>query len=114
MLFKVGKFIFQVDFVVIVIEKDKHIPLFLRRPFLTIGATLIDVEKGDLTLGVGTKEVHFNLSQSLKKHDVEQATCIRTDNVTLGCKEKNHDLMKENSFDDYISSSFYIDDFKKK
>ena len=33
-LVKVGKFIFLVDFIVIDIEEDKHIPLMLGRPFL--------------------------------------------------------------------------------
>ena len=50
----------------------------------------------------------------MKQHDVEQAKCIRINNVTPSCEEHNYDLMKENSFNDYISSSFYIDDFEKK
>ena len=87
MLVNVGKFIFQVDFVVIDIEEDKQIPLFLGRPFLAIGATLIDVKKGELTLRVGTEEVHFNLNQSLKQHDVEKAQCMRVDNVIHVSKE---------------------------
>ena len=48
------------------IEEDKQIPLFLGRPFLAIGAALIDVKKGVLTLRVGIEEVHFNLNKSLK------------------------------------------------
>ena len=101
-LIKVGKFIFPIDFVVIDIEEDKQIPLLLGIPFLTTREALIDVKKEELTLRVGTEEVHFNLTKSLKQHDVEQAKCIRMDNVTLGCKEQNYDLMKENSFDDFI------------
>ena len=62
MLVKVGKFTFLVEFVVIDIEEDKKIPLFLGRPFLATGAALIDVKKGELTLRVGTLEVHFNLN----------------------------------------------------
>ena len=65
-LFKVGKFIFPVEFVVIDIKEDKQVPLLLGRPFLAIGAALIDVKKGKLTLRVGDKAVHFNLNQSLK------------------------------------------------
>ena len=44
-LIKVGNFIFPVDFVVIDIEEDKQVPLLLGRPFLAIGATLINVRK---------------------------------------------------------------------
>ena len=72
------------------------------------------MKKGELTLRVGIKEVHFNLNHCLKQHDVEQDKCIRIDNVIPGCKEQIYDLMKDNSFDDYISSSLYIDDFEKK
>ena len=48
-LVKVGKFIFLVDFVVMKMEEDTQVPLLLGRPFLAIGATLIDVQKGELT-----------------------------------------------------------------
>ena len=83
------------DFVVIDIEEDKKIPLFLGRPFIA-KAALIDVKKGELTLRVGTEEVHFNLNQSLKQHDVEKAQCMRVDNVIHVSKEQNEDPLKEN------------------
>ena len=44
-LVKVGKFIFLVDFLVINMEEDKHVPLLLGIPFLAIDATLIDVKR---------------------------------------------------------------------
>ena len=66
MLIKVGKFIFLVNFVVMDMEKDKQVPLFLRRPFPITGAALIDVKKGELTLRVGDEPVNFNMNQSLK------------------------------------------------
>ena len=96
------------------IEEDKQIPLLLGIPFIATGATLIDVKKREVTLRVGMEEVHFNLSKSPKQHDVEQSKCMRIDNVTLASKEKNYDLMKENSFDDYIFSSPYSDAFEEK
>ena len=39
---------------------------------------------------------------------------MRIDNVTPSCKEQHDDYMNENSFDDYILSSFYNDEFKKE
>ena len=114
MLVKVGEFIFPIDFVVIDIKEDKQIPLLLGRPFLATGATLIDVKKGELTLIVSIEEVHFSLNKSLQQHDVEQSHCMKIDNSNLICNELNYDVMKENSFDDYISSSFSIDDFENK
>ena len=61
-LIKVGKFIFQVNFVVINIEEDKQVPLLLGRPFLATGSTLIDVKKRELTLMVGDEAMHFNIN----------------------------------------------------
>ena len=74
-LIKVGKFIFLVDFVAIDIEEDKQVPLLLGRPFLTTGATLINVRKGELTLRVGDEVVHFNLNHSLKQPELSNADC---------------------------------------
>ena len=103
-LVKVGKFIFPIAFVVINIEKDKQIPLLLGKSFLATRAALIDVKQWELTLRVGIEDVHFNLNLCLKQSDVEQVECIRIDNVIPSCKEHIYVLMKENSFDDYISS----------
>ena len=113
-LVKAGKFIFPVDYVVIDIKEDKQIPLFLGRPFLATGSALIDERKGELTIRVGIEEVHFSLNQCLKQHDVEQAHCMKTDSANFVCKKMNDDLTNENSFDDYISSSLYGDNFEKE
>ena len=51
-LVKMGKFIFPIDFVVIDMEEDKKVTLLIGRPFLAIGAALIDVKKGEITLSV--------------------------------------------------------------
>ena len=72
-LIKVGKFIFLVDFVVMDMEEDTQVPLLLRRSFLSTGAALIGVKKGELTLKVGDEVVHFNLNQCLKQCDCENA-----------------------------------------
>ena len=99
---------------IIDIEEDKQIPLLLGRPFLAIGVALLDVKKGEFTLRVGTEGVHFSLNQCLKQHDVEQTHCMKIDSVNFICKKMNDDLMNENSFDDYISSSFYDNNFEKE
>ena len=65
-LVKVGKFIFPVDFSILDMEEDSQVPLLLGRPFLATGATLIDMQKGVLTLRVGEEAAKFNLLQSLK------------------------------------------------
>ena len=74
-LIKVKKFVFPVDFVVINMEEDKLVPLFLGRPFLSTGAALINVKKGELTLRVGDEAVHFNLNHSLKQPELNSVDC---------------------------------------
>ena len=82
-LIKVGKLIFHVDFVVIDIEEDKQVPLLLGKPFLAIGAALIDVKKRELTLRVGDEVVHFNLNPSLKQPELSNADCEIVETKTL-------------------------------
>ncbi|XP_057759874.1 uncharacterized protein LOC130980228 [Arachis stenosperma] len=50
MIVKVGPFAFPTDFVVLDMEWHKSASLILGRPFLVTGRTLIDVEKGEVTL----------------------------------------------------------------
>ena len=75
---------------------------------------MIDVKKLELTLRVGIEEVHFNLNQSLKQHDVEQAHCMRINSVIPISKEKNNDYMNENSLDEYIFNSLYNENMEKE
>ncbi|XP_057984600.1 uncharacterized protein LOC131169397 [Hevea brasiliensis] len=72
---KVGKFFIPVDFVVLEMEEDIHIPI---RPFLAIARAIIDVKNDRLTLKVGEEEVEFNLNQTLKKHHGVDP-CLRVD-----------------------------------
>ena len=81
-LVKVGKFIFPVDFVVMKMEEDTQVPLLLGIPFLAIGASLIDVQKGELTPRVGNEVVHFNLNKSLTQSDVDEGNCMAVDNIS--------------------------------
>ncbi|KAL5564312.1 hypothetical protein UlMin_027476 [Ulmus minor] len=60
-LVKVDKFIFPVDFIVLDYEADLEVPIILGRPFLATGRTLIDVQKGELTMRVQDEQVTFNV-----------------------------------------------------
>ena len=80
-LIKVGKFIFPVDFVVMDMEEDTRVPLLLGRPFLAIGAALIDVKKGELTLKLGEEAIHFNLKKSLKQSECESTDCKTVEKI---------------------------------
>jgi hypothetical protein len=68
-LVKVDKFIFPADFLILDCEADKKVPIILGRPFLATGRTLIDVQKGELTMRVNDQQVTFNVFNSLKCHE---------------------------------------------
>ena len=71
---RVGKFFIPVDFVVLDMDEDDHIPIILGRPFLHTAGANIDVKNGSLTLTVGDDKVTFNLNAGLK-HPMIQQSC---------------------------------------
>ncbi|KAL5558512.1 hypothetical protein UlMin_034723 [Ulmus minor] len=76
-LVKVDQFIFLVDFIVLDYEADLEVPIILGRPFLATGRTLIDVQKGELTMRVQDEQVTFNVFQSMKfPSDVDECSAI--------------------------------------
>ncbi|XP_070034773.1 uncharacterized protein [Nicotiana tomentosiformis] len=54
-LVRVDKFILPEDIVILDCEVDYEVPIILRRPFLSTGKALCDVEAGELTFWVGDK-----------------------------------------------------------
>ncbi|XP_024046553.1 uncharacterized protein LOC112100913 [Citrus clementina] len=68
-LVKVDKFIFPVYFIVLDFEADKEVPIVLGRPFLATGKTLIDVQKGGLTMRVNDQQVTFNVLEAMRNPD---------------------------------------------
>ena len=104
-LVKVGKFIFLVDFVIMKMEEDTQVPLLLGRPFLATGAALIDVQKGELTLRVGSEAVHFNLNMSLEHPNVDTESCMVIENNSLLSVELNSDCTLQHCIDE-IETNF--------
>lgn len=68
-LVKVDKFIFPVDFIVLDFEADKEVSIILGRSFLATGKTLIDVQKGELTMRVNDQQVTFNVLEAMRNPD---------------------------------------------
>ncbi|XP_024964941.1 uncharacterized protein LOC112505239 [Cynara cardunculus var. scolymus] len=76
-LVQVDKFIFSTDFIILDFEADKNILIILGRPFLATGRTLIDVQKGELTMRLQDQKVTFNVFNSLKYLDyLEECSSI--------------------------------------
>ena len=110
-LVKVGKFIFPVDFVIMKIEEDTQVPLLLGRPFLAIGAALIDVQKGELTLRVGNEAVHFNINRSLEHPDVDTESSMAVGNNNLLNVELNSDCIFQHSINEIEMNFQYLESF---
>ena len=107
-LVKVGKFFFPVDFVVMRMEEDTQVPLLLGRPFLATEVAPIDVQKGELTLGVGNEAVHFNLNKSLTQSDVDEENCMAVDNISPISFELNSDCSIQHSINENEKNFQYL------
>ncbi|XP_024035580.1 uncharacterized protein LOC112096382 [Citrus clementina] len=103
-LVKVDKFIFPVDYIVLDFEADKEVPIILGRPFLATGKTLIDVQKGELTMRVNDQQVTFNALEAKRNPDeVEDCNFLSVVDFVVAdrmdrCCSKAFD--KVNTFDD--------------
>ena len=69
----------------------------LGRPFLATGASLIDVQKGELTLRMGDEAVQFNLNKSLTQLDVDAENCMAVDSIYPFSFELNSDCNIQHS-----------------
>ena len=61
-------------------EEDQDIPIILGRPFLATGRTLIDMQKGELTMRVQNEQVTFNFFKAMK-FPSEEDSCFRIDTI---------------------------------
>ncbi|XP_063949912.1 uncharacterized protein LOC135152753 [Daucus carota subsp. sativus] len=77
-LVKVDKLIFPANFVFLDFEEDKKIPIILGRPFLATGQTLIDVQKGELTMRVQDQSVTFKVFNAMK-FPTDEEECFKVE-----------------------------------
>ena len=81
-LVKVDKLILPADFIILDMDEDKDVPIILGRPFLATGRTVIDVQKGELTMKVQDQEVTFNVFKAMKfPSEEKEEECFRIDVV---------------------------------
>ena len=104
-LVKVDKFIFPVDFIVLDFKADKDVPIIFGRHFLAIGKTLIDIQKGELTMRMNDQQVTFNVLEAMKNPD-EVEDCnfasvvdfVVTDKINRCCSNK---IIKVTTFESF-------------
>ncbi|KAJ9557548.1 hypothetical protein OSB04_012162 [Centaurea solstitialis] len=87
-LVQVDKFIFPTDFIILDCEVDADISIILGRPFLATGRTLIDVQKGELTMRVQDQEVTFSVLDSLR-YPGEREECLTLSTIESFCQDRS-------------------------
>ncbi|XP_058733173.1 uncharacterized protein LOC131604769 [Vicia villosa] len=82
------------NFVVLDMEEDEEVPIFMGRPFLATGDAIIEVKKGKLTLKLGDEKVIFQVFNSLKNPS-SFASCnfVQTKDI--------NDMITSDVFDDF-------------
>ncbi|XP_057755708.1 uncharacterized protein LOC130974886 [Arachis stenosperma] len=69
---RVGPFTFPTNFVILDIEENRNAFIILERPFLAIGKTIIDVQKGVVTLRVGKDEFILKVVKAMQHPDPQK------------------------------------------
>ncbi|XP_062102847.1 uncharacterized protein LOC133813268 [Humulus lupulus] len=58
-------------------EADIDVPIILGRPFLVTGRTLIDVQKGELTMRMNDQQVAFNVFNAMRfPDDIDECSSL--------------------------------------
>ncbi|XP_062086184.1 uncharacterized protein LOC133792297 [Humulus lupulus] len=83
-LVQVDKFIFLANFIILDYEGDRDVRIILGRPFLATRRTLIDVEKGELTIRAQDEQVTFKDFNPIRSpNEVEACLAISASNFKL-------------------------------
>ncbi|XP_010534032.1 PREDICTED: uncharacterized protein LOC104809687 [Tarenaya hassleriana] len=76
---KIGGFYVPVDFVVLDMDEDSKVPIFLGRPFLSTADAIVHVRAGRLTMKIGDETVEFTLDQNLRQPSTNDTVCFVDD-----------------------------------
>ncbi|GKE48011.1 reverse transcriptase domain-containing protein [Tanacetum coccineum] len=90
---KVGKFHFLADFIVVDYVVDPRVPLILRRPFLRMTRTLIDVYGEELTLRVDDEAITFKVGQTSRYSYNDVVSINRIDVIDVACEEYAQEVL---------------------
>ncbi|XP_050878278.1 uncharacterized protein LOC127082091 [Lathyrus oleraceus] len=74
-LVRVDKFVFPDNFIIMDFNVDEETLILLGRSFLATGGTLIDVERGELTVRVNGHQVVFNILNALQYPEEDVVEC---------------------------------------
>ena len=109
-LVKVDTLIYPANFIILDFEEDKKIPIILGRPFLATVRTLIDVQKGELTMRVQDQDVTFNVFNAMK-FPMKDEECFKVDLIDSAVtSELDHVLRSDASKKDLLGEFDSDDD----
>ncbi|GKD47214.1 hypothetical protein Tco_1271859 [Tanacetum coccineum] len=99
-LWKVGKFYFPADFIIVDYDVDPRVPLILRRPFLRMSRALIDVYGEELPLRVDDEAITFKVGKTLRySHNYETVNQVNV--IDVACEEYAQEVLR---FSDSLTS----------
>ncbi|XP_056697771.1 uncharacterized protein [Spinacia oleracea] len=76
---RVGGLVIPVDFIVLDIDEDMHVPIILGHPFLATAGAIIDVKQGNITLKVGKDSLFFDLNKAMHYPSSTNEKCFLLD-----------------------------------
>ncbi|XP_057730728.1 uncharacterized protein LOC130946064 [Arachis stenosperma] len=88
MIVRVGPFDFPTAFVMLKMDEHKSATLILGKPFLAPGQTLIDIQKGEVTLRVNEDEFMLNIVKAMQHPDTPEE-CMSIDIIDSLVEEVN-------------------------
>nr|XP_043619822.1 uncharacterized protein LOC122591628 [Erigeron canadensis] len=94
MTVQVDHIVFLVDFVILEMEEDTKVPLILGRPFLNTADVVIRVKDKEISLGVGTDRIVFNVERSIKHSYSTDESCFRIDVIDDALDQEFQQLME--------------------
>ena len=80
-LLKVESFILSADFFILDCEVDFEVCIILRRPFLSTGRDLEDMEKGQMKFRLNNEELTFNICRSMRQSGELQSVSDISHNI---------------------------------
>nr|XP_043613200.1 uncharacterized protein LOC122585154 [Erigeron canadensis] len=102
MIVRVGHIVFPVDFIILEMEEYTKVPLILGRPFLNTADAIIRVKDKEISLGVGTDRIVFNVERSIKHSYSTDESCFRIDVIDDALDREFQELMETDIGDEEI------------
>ncbi|GKD48524.1 hypothetical protein Tco_1277500 [Tanacetum coccineum] len=99
---QIDKFVFSVDFVILVMEEDSKVPIILGRPFLAIAHAMIDVFNKKISLEVGKEKITFDVEKSIKFSTSVDDTCHSFSLIDLTIHDHVQETLPKDQLDSFL------------